>query len=110
MSLTFRTQFGCTEAIIEDDGGLRRFYQVSNILSDELDVNFIKKEDDFDTLSWTFMYKSHALTLYYNIYTGISIYPSRFRKSGKKENEAVKEVAGCLKNKLSSNIPAAIVF
>ena len=40
MSLTLRTDFGCTEAIIEDDCGLKRFYEVANILSDDLEIKF----------------------------------------------------------------------
>jgi len=40
----------------------------------------LKKTDDFDSLMWDFIFKGHILTLHYNIYTGISIYP---RKSGK---------------------------
>ena len=56
MSLTLRTDFGCTEAIIDDDCGLKRFYEVANILSDDLEIKFTNKEDDFDTLSFQ---KSH---------------------------------------------------
>jgi hypothetical protein len=38
MSLTLRTSLGCTEAIIADDGGLKRFYQVADILSQDFNV------------------------------------------------------------------------
>jgi len=31
MSLTLRIALGCTEAILDDDGGLKRFYQVADI-------------------------------------------------------------------------------
>lgn len=100
MSLTLRTDFGCTEAIIDDDCGLKRFYEVANILSDDLEINFTKKEDDFDTLTWNFIYKHHLLTLHYNIYTGISIYPLKFREAPRKDNDAVIEVANFLETKL----------
>ncbi len=100
MSLTLRTNFGCTEAIIDDDCGLKRFYEVANILSDDLEVKFLKKDDDFDTVTWEFSFKSHSLTLYYNIYTGISIYPQKFREAPRKDNDAVVEVAKFLENKL----------
>jgi len=100
MSLTLRTDFGCTEAVIEDDCGLKRFYEVANILSDDLKINFQNKLDDFDSLMWDFSYQGHALTLHYNIYTGISIYPRKFREALKKENEAVVEVANFLDQKL----------
>lgn len=100
MSLTLRTDFGCTEAIIDDDCGLKRFYQVADILSDDLQIKFTLKEDDFDTLTWNFLFKNHVLTLHYNIYTGISIYPFKFREAPRKDNDAVVEVARYLENKL----------
>ena len=100
MSLTLRTDFGCTEAIIDDDCGLKRFYEVANILSDDLSIKFTNKEDDFDTLTWDFVFRNHVLTLYYNIYTGISIYPRKFRQAVRKENDAVVEVARFLETKL----------
>lgn len=100
MSLTLRTDFGCTEAIIDDDCGLKRFYEVADILSDDLEIKFTRKEDDFDTLTWEFAFKSHSLTLYYNIYTGISIYPKKFREAPRKDNDAVVELAKFLENKL----------
>jgi hypothetical protein len=100
MSLTLRTDFGCTEAIIDDDCGLKRFYEVANILAEDLEIKFTRKEDDFDTLTWDFVFRNHILTLYYNIYTGISIYPRKFREAPRKDNEAVVEVAKFLENKL----------
>jgi hypothetical protein len=100
MSLTLRTDFGCTEAIIDDDCGLKRFYQVADILSDDLNIKFTHKEDDFDTLTWDFAFRNHGLTLHYNIYTGISIYPVKFREAPRKDNDAVVEVAKFLETKL----------
>ena len=103
MSLTLRTDFGCTEAIIDDDCGLKRFYEVANILLDDLKIRFTNKQDDFDTLTWNFTYKGHLLTLYYNIYTGISIYPYKFKEALRKDNDAVIEVAKFLDTKLLVN-------
>jgi hypothetical protein len=103
MSLTLRTDFGCTEAIIDDDCGLKRFYEVANILADDLEIQFKNKEDDFDTLTWDFAFKGHTLTLHYNIYTGISIYPRKFREAPRRENDAVIEVANFLETKLLVN-------
>lgn len=105
MSLTLRTDFGCTEVIIDDDGGLKRFYEVANILSDNLDVRFTQKQDDFDTLTWNFLYKGHTLTLHYNIYTGISLYPFKFRDALRKDNDAVVEVAKLLEYRLLMKSP-----
>lgn len=103
MSLTLRTDLGCTEAIIDDDCGLKRFYEVANILLDDLKIRFTNKQDDFDTLTWNFTYKGHPLTLYYNIYTGISIYPFKFKEALRKDNDAVIEVAKFLETRLMVN-------
>jgi Protein of unknown function (DUF3630). len=100
MHLTLRTDFGCTEAIIDDDCGLKRFYEVANILSDQLAIRFTEKQDDFDTLTWNFLYKGLSLILHYNIYTGISIYPFKTREARRRENDAVVEVAKFLEQTL----------
>ena len=102
MSLTLRTALGCTEAVIDGDGGLKRFYQIAGILTDHLKVAFINKEDDFDAISWDFQMKSYELTLQYSIYNGISIFPTKTKNARKKDNEAVVELAGVLEGKLMS--------
>ncbi|HEX6333727.1 MAG TPA: hypothetical protein VFZ78_05845 [Flavisolibacter sp.] len=102
MSLTLRTTLGCTEAVIDDDGGLKRFYQIAHILSDQLQVNFINKEDDFDAISWDFYLGHHQLTLHYSIYNGISVFPTKTRDARKRDNRAVVELAHVLEGKLTS--------
>ena len=100
MSLTLRTTLGCTEAVIDDDGGLKRFYQVADILSGDLQIRFSNKEDDFDTIDWEFRFKGHNMTLHYNIYNGISIFPTKTRDALNKDNKAVVELANVLETKL----------
>ena len=100
MSLTLRTTLGCTEAVIDGDGGLKRFYQIADILSDDLKVNFTNKEDDFDAISWDFQLGHHELTLQYSIYNGISVFPTKTKDARKRENSAVVELANVLQGKL----------
>ncbi|NOT49929.1 MAG: DUF3630 family protein [Chitinophagaceae bacterium] len=102
MSLTLRTNLGCTEAVIADDGGLKQFYRVANILSQDFDIKFSNKEDDFDTIDWEFRFKGHNLTLHYSIYNGISLFPTKTRDALSKDNKAVVELAGVLEGKLFS--------
>lgn len=102
MSLTLRTALGCTEAVIDDDGGLKRFYQIASILSDHFQVAFTSKEDDFDAISWSFAFGSYKLTLHYSIYNGISIFPTKTKDARKRENSAVVELASVLVGKLMS--------
>ncbi len=100
MSLTLRTNLGCTEAVIDGDGGLKRFYQIAGILSDDLKISFTNKEDDFDAISWDFQLKNYHLTLQYSIYNGISIFPTKIKEARRRDNEAVVELANVLEGKL----------
>lgn len=100
MSLTLRTTLGCTEAILADDGGLKEFYRVANILSHDLDINFSNKEDDFDTIDWEFRFKGHNITLHYSIYNGISIFPTKTKDALSKDNKAVVELANVIEAKM----------
>lgn len=100
MSLTLRTELGCTEAVIDGDGNLRRFYQIANILTDHFQVIFTGKEDDFDNISWNFSFGKHRLTLQYSIYNGIILFPTREQAAHRKENKAVVELASVLEGKL----------
>jgi hypothetical protein len=96
MGLTLRTTLGCTEAIICDDGGLKRFYQVADILTDDFRVSFTNKEDDFDAIDWEFKFKGHFMTLHYSIYNGISLFPTRTHDAVTKDNKAVEDLANLI--------------
>ncbi len=100
MSLTLRTNLGCTEAVIADDASLKNFYQVADILSEDLNIKFNNKEDDFDAIGWEFRFKGHNLTLHYSIYNGISIFPTKTRDAMNRDNKAVVELASLLEGKL----------
>src|SRR6476620_4621512 len=100
MSLTLRTTLGCTEAVIDGDGGLKRFYQIAGILSDHLNVAFINKEDDFDAISWDFHLNNYRLTLEYSIYNGSSTFPTKTKDARKRDNVSVVELANVLEGKL----------
>ena len=103
MSLTLRTTLGFTEAVIDDDGGLKRFYQVARILNEDFQVSFTNKEDDFDSINWDFSYHKHPLTLHYSIYNGISIFPTKTKDAERRDNKAVVELANSLEGKLTSH-------
>lgn len=100
MNLTLRTTLGCTEAVIDGDGGLKRFYQIAAILTDHLQVIFTEKEDDFDAISWNFRHGHHDLTLQYSIYNGITMFPTKTREAKKRDNIAVVELADALHERL----------
>ncbi len=65
-----------------------------------MDVNYTKF-GDFDSLYWDFNYRDGRLTLHYNIYTGVSLFPTVFEDAKEAENELVIQVGALLLKKLS---------
>ncbi len=92
MCYHLKTNYGGTEAVIDDNCGVSKFYSIADVLSEGLNVKFINQVDDAETLDWDFKYKNHFLTLHYNIFNGVSILPQKARGMAK-ENRAVMEVA-----------------
>ena len=65
MCYELKTNNGCTEAVIDDNCGISKFYAIA---------------------------KNQFLTLHYNIFNGVSIYPQQATNT-KSDNKIVMEVA-----------------
>lgn len=98
MCYQLTTHFGGTEAVIDDNCGISKFYLIADTLVDELHVNFLNQVDDAETLDWDFKYKNLLLTLHYNIFNGVSILPIQGKRI-EKENRAVVEIANFLESR-----------
>lgn len=96
MTLTLRNDLGCTEAVIAEYCGVDLFHQMADILADQLKIRFTRKQDDSETNYWDFRFQGKHLTLHFNIYDGVSIFPQRLNDASRKDNEAVVELAGVL--------------
>lgn len=92
MSYQLKTKSGATEAVIDDNCGVTKFYAIAHALSDKLQVIFLNQIDDTETHDWDFKYKEQFLTLHYNIFEGVSIFP-RKHKMLKNDNNTVMELA-----------------
>jgi hypothetical protein len=90
------TRYGNTEAIIDDYCGISKFYAIANTLVSDLQVNFLNQVDDAESLD--FKYKNQLLTLHYNIFNGVSIFPQH-KKNVQQENNAVMEIANFLERR-----------
>ncbi|MCW3093907.1 MAG: hypothetical protein JWP81_4976 [Ferruginibacter sp.] len=98
MDYYLKNQLGNTEAVIDDNCGIKKFYAIADTLTSELQINFINQVDDTETLDWDFRYKNQLLTLHYNIFNGVSVFP-RHVKSVLRENNVVMEVAHFLERR-----------
>lgn len=98
MCYHLKTQFGGTEAVIDDNCGISKFYSIASTLADELKVRFTNQVDEADVLSWDFKYKKHMLTLQYSIFNGVSILPHPVKNLNAADS-VVREVAQLLVKK-----------
>ena len=98
MCYQLKTTTGATEAVIDDNCGISKFYAIANTLAEQLQVIFFNQVDDSDTLDWDFKYKGQYLTLHYNIFNGVSILPQK-SKNEKTQSKAVMEVAQFLQKR-----------
>jgi hypothetical protein len=89
---------GGTEAVIDDNCGISKFYAIASTLAEDLQVKFLNQIDDAETLDWDFKYKENYLTLHYSIFNGVSILPQKVRTE-KMHNNAVLEVANFLEQR-----------
>lgn len=99
MCYQLKTTNGGTEAVIDDNCGISKFYAIASTLADDLQVKFLNQIDDAETLDWDFQYRGQFLTLHYNIFNGVSIYPQQ-EKTHLKDNNAVMEVAHFLEHRI----------
>lgn len=99
MCYQLKTHHGNTEAVIDDNCGISKFYAIANTLADDLQVKFLNQIDDAETMDWDFQYRGQFLTLHYNMFNGVSIYPQQTKKQVK-DNNAVLEVAHFLEHRI----------
>jgi len=91
---------GWTEAIIEENCSTEKFYKVASILHTTLDITFTNKISDLDSIYWDFTYKDTELTLHYNNYMGVSIFPKALTTAGDLDNKMVTELGQTLSEDL----------
>jgi len=98
MCYHLKTQQGNTEAVIDDNCGITKFYAIADTLANHLQVKFMNQVDDSEDLDWDFKYKNQLLTLHFSTFGGVSIFPHHV-KNVVKENNAVLEVAHFLEHR-----------
>lgn len=96
MDMIINKENGWVEAIIDGNCDYSKFYNSADILEKQFEIHFTSKLNDFDTFYWDFKYKESNLCLYYNIYLGVSIFPTSFNKASIADNENVAEIAKLL--------------
>jgi molybdenum cofactor cytidylyltransferase len=91
---------GWTEAIVVENCPVQEFLKIAGILQISLNISFQNKLSDTDSIYWDFIYKEKELTLHYNTYDGISIFPKALKNATNSDNQIVLD----LFEKLSDNL------
>jgi len=68
-------QTGNTEAVIDDNCGITKFYAIADTLSQHLQIKFLNQVDDAENLDWDFRFRNQLLTLHFSTFSGVSIFP-----------------------------------
>ena len=101
---------GWTEAIIYEKCSIDKFYKISGILHTNLGISFTNKISDTDSNYWDFIYKGTELTLHYNIYVGISLFPKSLTNATSSDNKIVLDISKTLSDDLQKfNAPDRFV-
>ena len=94
MSYQLTKSNGSIEAVIDDNCGQKKFLSIAQMLAKELKIKFTGKKDGSENNDLFFKYKGHPLTLHFNMYNGVSIYPQTSR-----DNATVAELATFLERR-----------
>lgn len=84
---------GWIEVVLADDCGYETFYCAAEILQGRFSFQPVGRLEDFDSLYWDFQKDKNRFTLYYNIYLGVRLHPTRLEKGNKEEEREVLQVA-----------------
>lgn len=87
---------GWTEVIIAEDGSIDEFLKIAGILQISLDISFQNKLRGPDSFYWDFIYKEKELTLHYNTYVGISVFPKALTNATNSDNQVVWDLSKTL--------------
>lgn len=98
MCYHLRTSFGGTEAVIDDNCGISKFYSIAGTLKNVLKVRFLTQINNSNVFSWKFKYKDHILILQYSVFNGVSILPQPAENAALSDN-VIHEISRMLVNR-----------
>jgi hypothetical protein len=87
MEYSISSEKGYTEVILNPNCDWDVFHQIIAVLESRFGISFTEKIHDFDSAYWSFLYQGSILTLHYNIFFGVSVFPGAFREASAVDNE-----------------------
>lgn len=97
------TENGLTEAIIDNQCGIDKFYKVADTLESKFNIIFTKKLNDLESYYWDFCHEKAELVLHYNIYMGVSIFPKASKGSTALDIQKITDLFNFIIHELDRN-------
>ena len=83
---------GWTEAIINENCSIDEFRKIAGILQSSFGILFTNKINDTDSFYWDFVHKDQELTLHFNVFIGVSLFPKSLTNATNAENQSVLDL------------------
>ncbi len=90
---------GFKEIVINDNCDFDVFYVCAENLKRGLNIVYTNQIDDFDSIYWHFDFRGSGLTLHYNVFLGICIFPSKAKEASHRDTEVLIQVYELIKDK-----------
>jgi len=92
MKLIIEKDKGWSEVVLDYSCGYDKFYKTALLMEAAFQIKFTQKADGLDALYWDFEYHGSRLTLHYNIYLGVSLFPARLKDAEAADNDWTEEL------------------
>lgn len=86
------------EIVVCSDCSYNDFVSVAEIVKHSLDINYLKKIGDYESHYWDFEFDGVSITIHYNLYLGISIFPKKEQTPTEIRNQTMIEIFDKLSN------------
>jgi hypothetical protein len=64
-----------------------KFKQIAASLESRLGLCLANKINDLDSAYWDFFFRGSSLTLHYNVYMGVTLFPRALKEASAQDNE-----------------------
>ena len=96
MGLKIANGVSLSEVVIKENCSAETFHVVANELKTKLNVVFTDRLNGLEEKYWNFKYRGTLLTLHYNTYLGVTIFPEQLENASQIDNNNVIEVSSKL--------------
>jgi hypothetical protein len=91
-------EYDINEIIVCSDCSYDDFVAVAALVSNSLGINYLEKIGDYESQYWNFEFEGISITIHYNLYLGISIFPEKKQVPAEIKNQTIIQIFEKLNN------------